>query len=293
MTQQLESDLRAALAERAGEIPDGAGQRLRARDYGPRTRTIRPPVAAGAVAAAAAAVIAVSFVDLGTSTSQAFAGWTAKPTAASGAETGRAVASCKQRLAAIPNSRAAANVARASGRRMGLPPIGSLTPVLTDTRGPFTFLVFAGGNANATCISGPGFTSTSEANSAGPPRAVPADGITVTWAAHTARAGRAYSFLEGHTGADVSSVTVTLSDGRIVQPSTQNGWFVAWWPGNATAASAAVTTAQGTTSAPLPRSVIPACPPAPGGGPASCAAASGSGRAGAAAGMMTRSGSRP
>jgi hypothetical protein len=177
---------------------------------------------------------------------------------------------------------------------MGLPPIGSLTPVLTDTRGPFTVLVFAHLNANATCISGPGFTSVSEANSAGPPATVPAGGITVTWAAHTARAGQAYSFLEGHTGADVSAVTLKLSDGRIVQTSSQNGWFVAWWPGSTSATSAAVTTARGTTTEPLPAAVIPGCPPAPDGGAVSCAAASGgAGSAGTASGVMTQSGSHP
>lgn len=296
MTQHLETDLRAALAARADEIPAAAGARVRARDYRPRTRAVRPPVAAGALAAAAAAVAAVGLVDLGTSTTPAFAGWTAKPTAASGSQTGDAVATCKQRLEAIPGSAAAGNVAKATGRPMGLPSVDSLAPALTDTRGPFTFLVFARLNANATCISGPGFTSVSEANSAGAPPAVPADGITVTWAAHTARDGQAYSFLEGHTGADVSAVTLKLSDGRSVQTSSENGWFVAWWPGSTSATSAAATTSHGTTTEPVPAAVIPGCPPAPGGGAVSCAAAaggSGSGVRGTAAGMMTQSGSQP
>ena len=295
MTHQLENELRGALAARAAEIPGSAGERLRARDYRPRTRSIRPPVAAGALAAAAAAVAAVLFVDLGTSTPQAFAGWTAEPTAASTTQTDGAIASCKQRLAAIPSSGAAGNVARATGKPMSLPPVSSLTPVLSDTRGPFTFLVFARLNANATCISGPGFTSVSEANSSGPPAAVPADGIAVTWAAHTARAGHAYSFLEGHTGADVSAVTLKLSDRQTVQASAQNGWFVAWWPGAAGASSATVTTPQGSSTATLPPAAVPACPPAPDGGPISCSATSGaaSGKAASASGMSMQSQSRP
>jgi hypothetical protein len=289
MTDQLETDLRAALAARAADVPDAAGERLRAHDYRPRTRTVRPPVAAGALVAAAATVAAVSFVDLGTGTSEAFAGWTAHPTAASAAQTGDAIASCRQRLAALRNSAAASNVARATGRPMDLPPIDSLSPVLTDTRGPFTFLVFSHLNANATCISGPGFTSASEAAAAGPAPTVPADGVAVTWAAHTARAGHAYSFLEGHTGADVTSVTLNLADGTAVKASAQNGWFVAWWPGSAAARTATVSTPQGTTSAALPASAMPACPPAPGGGGAvSCAG--GSGQRGAAAGAISQGG---
>jgi hypothetical protein len=302
MTHQLENDVRAALAARAAEVPHGAGERVRAHHYRPRTRSVRPPVAAGAVTAAAAAVAAVLFVDLGPSTTQAFAGWTAKPTAATGAQTDGAVASCRQRLAAIPNSAAAGNVAQQTGRPMDLPPVSSLTPVLSDTRGPFTFLVFARRNANATCISGPGFTSVSEANSAGAPATVPAGGVAVTWAAHTARAGQAYSFLEGHTGADVSAVTLTLSNGQEVQASAQNGWFVAWWPGDAGASSATVTTAHATTTEPLPAAATAGCPPAPGGGAVNCTASSsggGSGSVSAAGGagqgsaMISQSGSQP
>ncbi len=297
MTHDLENQLRAALAARADEMPDGAGDRLRGHDYRPRTRRVRPPVAAGALAAAAAAIATVLFVDLGTNTTPAFAGWTARPTTAHGVQTSGAVASCRQRLAAIPHSAAAGNVARRTGKPMDLPPVSSLSPVLSDTRGPFTFLVFARLNANATCISGPGFTSASEANAAGPPAPVPADGITVTWAAHTARAGQDYSFLEGHTGADVSAVTLTLADGQTVQASAQNGWFVAWWPGSAGASRSTLTTSQGTRTAALPPSVVPGCPPAPGGGAVSCAAVSGSargsGRAGSAAGMVTQGQAQP
>jgi hypothetical protein len=36
-----------------------------------------------------------------------------------------------------------------------------LKPVLTDIRGPYTVVIFAGGNASASCISGPSFTAVS------------------------------------------------------------------------------------------------------------------------------------
>lgn len=285
----IETQLRDALAARAQDIPRASAERLSAHDYRPRTRDLRPPVAAGALLTAAAAAATVALVDLGPSTPAAFAGWTARPTTAPASQVTGAEAGCTQRLEAIPNSRAAANVATVTGKPMGLPSVRTLSPVLSDTRGPFTFLVFADADANASCISGPGFTSVSEARSLGPVPAVPTDGITVSWEAHTARAGQAYSFAEGHTGTGVSAVTLNLADGTAIQTSTQNGWFVAWWPGSTSAISSTVTTAAGTTTAALPPAMIPACPPAPSGGVVSCTAGSGAGGAGAAAGMMSGS----
>jgi hypothetical protein len=300
----LEIQLRDALATRAEDIPRASAERLSAHDYRPRTRDLRPPVAAGALLTAAAAAATVALVDLGPSAPAAFAGWTSKPTAAPKAQVAGAESGCTQQLAAIRTSAAARNVGKVTGRPMGLPSIATLTPVLSDTRGPFTFLVFsdATGDTNASCISGPGFNSVSEARSVTAPPAVPADGITVTWEAHTARAGQAYSFAEGHTGADVTAVALQLADGTTVQTSTQNGWFVAWWPGSTGATSSTVTTASGTTTAPLPAANVPACPPAPSGGAVSCtagaqgaaggSAAGGSAAGGgAAAGMMSQSSS--
>jgi hypothetical protein len=292
MTETLESQLRDALAARAQEIPSASGDRLRAHDYRPRTRDLRPPVAAGALLTAGAAATAVLAVGLGPRAPAAFAGWTATPKAAAAAPSGAAVTDCTQRLAAIPTSNAARNVAKASGHPMGLPSVDTLTPVLSDVRGPFTFVVFASADTNASCITGPGFTSVSEARSAGPVPSVPANGISVTWVAHAARAGQAYSFLEGHTGTGVTGVTLNLGDGSTVQTTTDNGWFVAWWPGSTNATSATVTTAQGTSTAPLPAAAVPACPPAPGGGSVSCAAGSQgmSAGGGAGAGMTSQSG---
>ncbi|MGZ4274205.1 MAG: hypothetical protein ACXVRP_10645, partial [Solirubrobacteraceae bacterium] len=76
MIEQLESELRSALRARAEELPAGAGARVRAHAYRPRTRDLRPPVAAGALVTAAAVAAAVTLVDLGPQTSAAFAGWT-------------------------------------------------------------------------------------------------------------------------------------------------------------------------------------------------------------------------
>ena len=45
------------------------------------------------------------------------------------------------------------------------------------------------------------------------------------------------SQITGRTGAGVVAVRILLSDGTEVLATTSNGWFYAWWPGDATAAS--------------------------------------------------------
>ena len=82
MIDQLESELRSALRARADELPADAGARVRAHEYRPRTRDLRPPVAAGVVTTAVAAAAVVALVDLGPQATAAFAGWSATPTQA-------------------------------------------------------------------------------------------------------------------------------------------------------------------------------------------------------------------
>ena len=162
MIEQLESELRSALRARADDLPAQTSARVRARDYRPRTRDLRPPVAAGVLVTAAAAAAAVLLVDLGPSTSEAFAGWTAVPTHAPAAQVTSATGDCRTHLAQMPTG------AMTAAQMKALPDVSAMTPVLTDTRGPFTFVVFTGsGNASAWCISGPNFTSTSMRSTGG------------------------------------------------------------------------------------------------------------------------------
>jgi hypothetical protein len=247
MTHQLENDLRDVLAERAAEIPASAGERLRARDYRPRTRQLRPPVAVGALAAAGAATVAV----LGAGTTEAFAGWTASPTHATAQQIASAEASCRQRLADMPAPPAGAPAP---------PSPSTLAPVLADTRGPFTFVIFANDHASASCISSPAFTSLSGTASTAS-TTPPAGKVTLSSADHTARDGHAYSFAEGHTGAGVTTTTLILSDGSRVQASSADGWFVAWWPGARQVVAADVTTAHGTHTQHFDTRPAMPCPP--------------------------------
>jgi hypothetical protein len=236
MTEQLEADLRQALSERAAAVPADALQRLRRTDYKPRAHRVRPPVAFGALAGGAAAAAAVvAIVGLGASAQNAFAGWSPSPTATSPGSTGVAQASCMKQL-----------TARAAP---GAPGIKPATPaeykaVLTDVRGPFTVVIFAGRNGSASCISGPAFTALSGSSSAGPAR-IRSSNIQLSSTHFTTRDGRPYTIVEGHAGDGVNGTVLLLADGTRVKATTANGWFAAWWPGASDVSSAKLATPDG------------------------------------------------
>jgi hypothetical protein len=239
MIDELESDLRNALARRAAEVPTDAAARLRALDYHPRTRRVRPRLALGALAGSAG-------------TQAAFAGWSATPTPASSAQLAADQAACQADLAANTTP-APFSTSQITGWRA----------VLTDTRGPFSYLIMQSGDYHAACFSGPGFTRLGEygyaidsSQRAGTDQA-PANSI-VTESAGTSLLGAngqpyngsgpmgsAYGEIDGSTGPGVTAVTLVLSDGTDVQATTSSGWFAAWWPGKQTAPEAQLTTSTG------------------------------------------------
>jgi hypothetical protein len=75
-------------------------------------------------------------------------------------------------------------------------------------------------------------------------------------------AGNSYSFVEGRAGSDVTGAALVLDDGTHVDATLQNGWFVAWWPGDRTVRSALVTTSAGTTTQAIAAGAQ-GCPTAP------------------------------
>ncbi len=236
MTQQLESDLRAALHDRAADVPAASVARLAGLDYRPRVRGLRPPLAIGALAGAAVGTAAAAVViSLGAGASNAFAGWTATPTAPSPGQLTAAAADCQTQS-----------------------PIAGLPVKLTDTRGPFTLSVYADADSSATCIKGPSFTAVSGSH-ASAPITVPAGHILLTSSHMTNRGGAAYSFADGRTGDGVSAVTLTLDDGTKVQATVANGWFVAWWPNAHEVKSAEIATPAGTTAQTFDPGHAPPC----------------------------------
>jgi len=221
MTEQLEAEVRAALRARAAQVPTASIDRLARIDYHPRTRRLRPPLAIGALTAAGTAGALAVVVSLTAGASSAFAGWTPKPTPPAPGQLATAQASCEG----------------------GQSPISGLPLKLADTRGPFTFSVYANDTSSATCIKGPSFVSVSGsmASTAVNP---PADQIMLS-SEHQTNHGQGFSFAEGRTGAGVSGVTLTLDDGTNVQATVGGGWFVAWWPGDREIKSADLATSTG------------------------------------------------
>jgi len=212
------------------------------------------------VTASVAATVALS---AGSGTPNAFAGWAAAPTAPTATELMAAETACQA-------------------------PAGASQPTLTDTRGPFTMVLYATGTGTQLCLSGPSFsgrglTGRGVGMENNPP---PAGAIAVDRMAFLATDGQAYAMAEGRTGAGVAAITLTLADGTPVVATVTNGYFAAWWPGGSLATSAQVTTASGTTTQAIDHPTPPGgsaadghvatghVPPAgPGpGGPVSCSA---------------------
>ncbi len=264
MTEPLENQLRQAFAERAAELPRGSGARLRQRDYHPRTRSVRPPVAAGILVAAGATAATVALVGLGTNTQEAFAGWTPTPTAAPKGQLAAAEATCQNRQAAPLHAHGPGPSLTALPKNAPPPETispGSLKPALTDTRGPFTFVILAGDHGSESCITGPSFTSRSITATTGS-TSVPAGKVVLSSTHLTTQNGQAFSFAQGHTGSEVTGATLVLDDGAKVEASVANGWFVAWWPGSHNVTSALVTTPNGTSTEAVKTPAARGCPQA-------------------------------
>ncbi|MCL2419200.1 MAG: hypothetical protein FWD04_07900 [Conexibacteraceae bacterium] len=233
MPDQLEEHLRDAFSYRAAQLDPDSIARLSAIDYRPRRRRIRRAPAFGALgltgaAAAAAGVI----VALGSSAAPAFAGWQATPTKPAPSQVSRAIQNC--------------------GQNMG-------SPVLTDSRGPYTAAIYDNGNTSSVCLGGNGISMSSTSTSATPVSVAPGQ-IQAGGGGQRDSAGNALTLADGHIGAGVTAVTIDLSDGSSVQATVSNGWYMAWWPGSVTAAKAEVTTASGTNTITFPSAPAMTCP---------------------------------
>jgi hypothetical protein len=252
MSDLLEHDLRDAYADRAARMTPGASARLRAVDYHPRSRRFASRRLLGGLGLSGAAAIAGAAVLLGSSAAPAFAGWRAHPTVP------------------LPGQLRAADQQCGSGEG---------TPVLTDTRGPYTASIYADGS---TCIEGNGITISSSTNGGGN-STVPAGAIALRGAGESDSNGNALTMVDGAIGAGVTGVTVTRSDGSTVQATVQNGWYLAWWPGSERAVTAQVATDTGTSSQSFPSAPNGSgAPPCPTG--ARCSSGYGFGSAGVGAG---------
>jgi hypothetical protein len=256
MIDELESELREALAQRADALPPQAYARLGETDYHPRSPAWRKGLALGGTAGiATAAGIVVAVVGLGTGTERAFAGWTPSPTVPAGGQIASAESRCKSAMA-TPAERERARE-QASGSHTGPWPAaadgGEWQTTLTDTRGPYTIVLLTDAVGQASCLTGPGFPQpgigADERAAGSTASTIPVGQIgEITYGFSRATNEQAYMKTSGRVGAGVSAVTLVLGDGSHIAASTANGWFLAWWPGSQRTVAAEVTTATGTNT---------------------------------------------
>jgi hypothetical protein len=216
----IEPQLRAALRERAAPIH--ASPALLATDYRPRTRRLRAPVAIGGGLTTTAAAVTAAVLLLTDGASNAFAGWTPRPSVPTKGQIADARSGCAGHLA-FP----------------GLP------LQLTDTRGPFAFQIYSDATTTDFCITGPSFASSSGFRFS-PAPVVPAGALGPVSTSSPSLGGQTYGYLISRAGADVTAATLTLDDATDVTATVSNGWAVAWWPGSHQVTAAQVTTPAGT-----------------------------------------------
>ena len=129
-------------------------------------RRIAGAVALSAIGAAATVAVIVS---LGSSAAPAFAGWQATPSAPAPGQLARAQQACGQDLG---------------------------SPVLTDSRGPYTAALYADSNTSDVCLSGNGVSMSSRSIS-GALESVAAGQIELNAAGKADSAGNALTLVDG------------------------------------------------------------------------------------------------
>jgi hypothetical protein len=217
MSDPLEQNLRRTLSQRAALIDPDASARLRAIDYRPRRRRIPVLPAIGATGVSAMAVAVVVTVTLGSSAAPAFAGWSATPTRPGAGQIAASEQQCRANLG---------------------------TPVLTDTRGPYTASIYASATSSHTCLQG-GSLSIASGHAGANLADVPAGQVQLFGSGMENSSGQALTLVDGRIGAGVGSVRIDRGDGSSVQATVSGGWYLAWWPGTARATTADVTSTTG------------------------------------------------
>jgi hypothetical protein len=176
---------------------------------------------------AAAGVLAAVLALVG-GASSAFAGWTPQPTAPTAAQLAAAETYCAKNV-----------------------PTPGLPLKLIDARGPFTIAVYSDGSSNDFCRIGPSFRNAS-GWSTSPPVTV-SRGRLYLWDDHVTTAeGQPYGTMIARVADDVTAARITLDNGTGVTATVQNGWAVAWWPGDHHVGSADLTTPLGTQTQTFP-----------------------------------------
>jgi hypothetical protein len=137
---------------------------------------------------------------------------------------------------------------------VGIPPAigsglsGSIPPlVLTDSRGPFELLFFAGSSGESVCLWRDRVIGDSITNGLTglPPSSNQSIGIPGV--GFSSVRGAPYTYAIGRAGPGVTGVALELAGGTSVETALQNGFYGAWWPTKSDVESAQVTTTTGTS----------------------------------------------
>ncbi|MEL7977726.1 hypothetical protein AAG589_17810 [Isoptericola sp. F-RaC21] len=218
-----------------------------ARRATPIRRSARPAVLAGAAAAAVVAVAGVATVWWPTS-QPAYASWTAVPTGLTASEVSARAGACPAAAHGITQGD--------DGPQVDDVPIG---PVLAEQRGDYTYVLLTGDGAAGECLvtvqaSGATDVVAGDAvlNAApavpGPRDVTTLQSGTASWSEGDTGDG-ALTSAYGRAGADVASVSLTLTSGERVEATVQDGWWAVWAPGEASLRSTAeVTLTDGATA---------------------------------------------
>ncbi|MFJ4107987.1 hypothetical protein [Oerskovia enterophila] len=197
------------------------------------TKNTRAPRHRGALVGAVATGALALTVGLAVpwlSQDDAYATWTATPTALSGE--------------ALADAETACDI---------VVPAPAATTVLAEQRGIFTFTLRTDDREVMDCLldeDGTGGLSSTNLDSLREPTKGEVTIVTyfTTWNPNNGHATAIY----GRTGDEVSAVNITRSNGFKIEATVSNGWWAAWWPGD-TDPDATVTMhhSDGTSSKPV------------------------------------------
>jgi hypothetical protein len=168
----------------------------------------RHPRRAVITAAAAACVAAAAVASVPLLSAPA---WAASSDALSGAALRAAQLDCTTRLSRLPNASQLDPSPRA----------------LAEKRGSTTSTMLVSGSSLGVCVGSEGQRYGALVDL---PTLPTSPGPVRVDLAVTVAGPEATGVVAGRVGADVASVTLETSDGRSMEATTQDGYFLAWWP---------------------------------------------------------------
>lgn len=185
-----------------------------------------------AVIATAAAVACVAAAGVASVSLLSTPAWAADSDALAGAALRAAQLDCTTRLSRLPNADRLAQSAKA----------------VAEKRGSTTSALLFSGSGLGVCVGSEGQRYGALLDLPAQPTSASAVSVGL---AVTVAGPEPTGVVAGRVGTDVASVTLKTTDGRSMQATTQDGYFLAWWPSTARADSLTAFRADGSEVANL------------------------------------------